>query len=99
TRFSRDWSSDVCSSDLTVVNRSLRVSCNQCANFFHSRYLFVCIFLYTLAFIPLPFKYYTLILMYSTILLSFLHFIHSLLLQLFRSEERRVGKDCRSQLS
>src|SRR5690606_40749808 len=80
TRFSRDWSSDVCSSDLHYL---------LCFSppFFSFPLMFVlCVFGFWCP-------------------VSFVHFTSSNLLRLHqqrsrnRSEERRVGKECRSRWS
>src|SRR5690606_39733625 len=71
TRFSRDWSSDVCSSDLTPKNSSIILLC--CGDICHR----------------LGLRQLTQIMSYSYYLLK----------NNKRSEERRVGKECRSRWS
>src|SRR5690606_40592940 len=86
TRFSRDWSSDVCSSDLIFA---LYVTgCVSCSS---SSRLAPCI----------PPKSFLLRLVQAFFLVGF--FITSIHISLLtvspRSEERRVGKECRSRWS
>src|SRR5690606_40559757 len=77
TRFSRDWSSDVCSSDLSnTVNRRFILSIRFLAMLFSSS------------------KHTSL-----ELILTFLESLVFLLLLSLRSEERRVGKECRSRWS
>src|SRR5690606_39807041 len=89
TRFSRDWSSDVCSSDLL-----------------HHYHHYLHHHLPLLLFLLLPLLPYPFIPLLFPLRLPLLHFLtHTMTLfpflklarKLVRSEERRVGKECRSR--
>src|SRR5690606_40550447 len=87
TRFSRDWSSDVCSSDLTILklDKSEFIdkwddavsAIKSSVDFFRSYGIPV-----------------SRLLPYNTLIVPFAYFFH----YHPRSEERRVGKDCSFQL-
>src|SRR5690606_41071623 len=81
TRFSRDWSSDVCSSDLRIYS-FMMVSCD-----------FMSVFVGGLFELLIPLH---IVIDHSLnlCLISYLAFR-----SLLRSEERRVGKECRSWCS
>src|SRR5690606_40647346 len=91
TRFSRDWSSDVCSSDLnTIENRVVAERRSAQMN----------LILETLYQIRTNFVESDFNLLYADIKRNIIH--RSLLLlytnfETVRSEERRVGKECRSK--
>src|SRR5690606_40169902 len=75
TRFSRDWSSDVCSSDLWAGHLGLKLA-------------------YKL--LPIIKKSKTTIIFINTRGQSEMWYQHLLNLEPERSEERRVGKECRT---
>src|SRR5436309_15215875 len=75
TRFSRDWSSDVCSSDLTFINSSTKATSRCCAGLFVTRST------------GKPWKRTRM----SRCARSSIEWRKN------RSEERRVGKECRSR--
>src|SRR5690606_39333817 len=81
TRFSRDWSSDVCSSDLNSTQAILRSHFNFALLIFSLHGQLLCYL--------------------NTGLLIFfaLFFLNLFGLRFFRSEERRVGRECRSRWS
>src|SRR3712207_8692555 len=85
TRYWRDWSSDVCTSDLSLSFSSMNP----------------CIFIHK--FNPYPFHYSQLLNLFSSLSHSSSHKTFQLNLSinvpLQRSEERRVGKVCRSRWS
>src|SRR5690606_39908888 len=86
TRFSRDWSSDVCSSDL---DKTLPVSRNKVIA--SITVLVMLIFTKYVYMVSLT-NYYT---FYTISHFGVTVQASQLLLFLFRSEERRVGKECR----
>src|SRR5690606_40276263 len=84
TRFSRDWSSDVCSSDLSNVNFTGRKPVHTMPNYFAaSDVLLISLVDVPLYEIMIPSKFQTYLTAKKPI----------------RSEERRVGKECRYRWS
>src|SRR5207302_2905610 len=88
TRFSRDWSSDVCSSDLLRIDYPLLIA--ACALAFIS----VVAFAITLSMVLLAGKDTH---GYGEIMAQFLYLFSGAIfpIAVLRSEERRVGKECR----
>src|SRR5690606_40040016 len=80
TRFSRDWSSDVCSSDLVIIIFLKRMPITMC------RVAGIPIFMETAGLLVLRFQVVLHVLIYTEPIK-------------WRSEERRVGKECRSRWS
>src|SRR5256886_9518438 len=84
TRFDCDWSSDVCSSDLTKFSKPSKPPEISEDTFRKNE----------------PLKYYLANFEKDTDIMVILHFLGVYLFQsIFRSEERRVGKECRSRWS
>src|SRR5690606_39618092 len=84
TRFSRDWSSDVCSSDLGRIRQLVKVLRNT-----------VIRCLDTLPFVQQETRRKAWL--QIQVMLGYFSFAVVLLGYRFRSEERRVGKECRSR--
>src|SRR5690606_39786811 len=81
TRFSRDWSSDVCSSDLYINSDLIK---------WEDNYYYI---------IYAPLSYLTHLNLKSNCLLDVVMNFLTKNNDKFRSEERRVGKECRSRWS
>src|SRR5207302_6637088 len=88
TRFSRDWSSDVCSSDL-VTSRSSLVSEETAVPVASLRIKNIFIWYMFESCLRKWFRIEIMTLLLTFLLQSAIH---------HRSEERRVGKECRSRL-
>src|SRR5690606_40569401 len=88
TRFSRDWSSDVCSSDLLVLGFD-----STSKPFFTKKSTAV----------PIPmlssFAAFSKFMLFPSVIYYLPSIILILQKYVFRSEERRVGKECRSRWS
>src|SRR5690606_40386384 len=92
TRFSRDWSSDVCSSDLKTSQLGVFFPQSKAFLIFKvdsdvNKYSFPRVVSYPLSRIILSGRFVNSQVMHTTLFS----------LEMFRSEERRVGKDCRSR--
>src|SRR2546430_11864705 len=84
TRFDCDWSSDVCSSDLQAMEKNRE----------SSRVKFVCGDAHSMELQSNSFD-----LVYCRMLLEYLKEKERAVSEMARSEERRVGKECRSRWS
>src|SRR5690606_39723278 len=89
TRFSRDWSSDVCSSDLCNNICSIARDSNSVSHFYKIRIVVMSLIYHNVPIIKslrVPIK-------------MPLSNQCRLVAYLFRSEERRIGKECRARRS
>src|SRR5690606_40373137 len=89
TRFSRDWSSDVCSSDLKFL---------LCKSHKIYQLLLVTKFLNSLKFLQFVFLHIIFYIIFNSKYLFTIDIaIYQNSIKIKRSEERRVGKECRSR--
>src|SRR5690606_39748831 len=93
TRFSRDWSSDVCSSDLSYEILSSQKVGPTIANDIKSRAIYAGIFSVIVIALYILIRFHK----WQYSLAAAIPTIHDTLIILIRSEERRVGKECKSR--
>src|SRR5690606_41162911 len=96
TRFSRDWSSDVCSSDLNSSIASRTSSGTVNSEFAGIEVVSVCST--SAAFLPLTYISTSIFLSLPRILFGLKKTAFAFSNGLERSEERRVGNECRREL-